>query len=93
MKCCTGCIHDPSALVHHVGLAGTLEKQGAELSMAYKSDPRLRVAEMLPCNSLTMVKISFIITAFFLWHFAAFFNLVLNCLKGFHDWQLLGHVN
>lgn len=63
--------------------------------MAQKSDPHPRVAEMLPCNSLTTAGLhrSSTITALFLRHFAAFLNLVLNCLKGFCDWQLLGHVN
>lgn len=98
MTRCAGCIRDPSALVHHVTLAGILEKQGLDLSVACTSDPHLRVAEMLPCNSLTVVglqiqAVPFTVTALFLWYSAAFSNPVLNCLKGLHGWQLLGHVN
>lgn len=81
----------------HITLSGTREKQGVNLSVACKSDPHLRVGEMLPCNSLTVVRLQIKVLPFsttgLFWSFAAFLNLVLNCLKGLHDWQLLGHMN
>lgn len=77
---------------HHIGR--DLRKAGSQLVQLVGVTHILRVLEMLPCNSLTCCETSDKGPAFQCHRpFAAFLNVVLNCLKGLHDWQLLGHMD
>lgn len=78
--------------MHCIILAESRKKEG----LLVGCDPHLSISEMLPYNSLTVAGLQIqavphTVAALFWWHFVAFLNLVLNRLKGFSDWNLLGH--